>query len=357
MISEYNKLCGILSCGVLFLTDSCEGLWKNPGYHPKIPRDLLIEYSRMSFDESIFNRHKDSVSSCLLSDRYRIPVEQLVSRHCGRSWIVTDFTDMDEFSSHPSAILSDGDYSVFVKLSEAKHGLDQFQVELAGLQILNERSGILIPTPIDIVSVDNGVILVLEAVQSVERTPNHWREIGRSLARIHQVKGNICGFERQGYFGPLYQDNRPIRDWLTFFIERRLWPRFMGAIDSGHLPTAMIRQIEKLIMRLPDLCIPEVQPTLLHGDAQQNNFISTTLGAMVIDPAVYFGNPEMDLAYMDYFQAVPEDVFSGYREILPIDSGFGGRRDLWRVPGYLAVIEVEGSSFLPLLAAAVKKYL
>ncbi len=65
-----------------------------------------------------------------------------------------------------------------------------------------------------------------------------------------------------------------------------------------------------------------------HGDAQQNNFISTDRGAVVIDPAVYYGNPEMDLAYVDYFQAVPDDVLDGYRDELPIDAGFRERRDL-----------------------------
>ena len=74
-------------------------------------------------------------------------------------------------------------------------------------------------------------------------------------------------------------------------------------------------------------------PTLLHGDAQQNNFVSTEEGAVVIDPAIYFGNPEMDLAFIDYFQPVPDDVFDGYRDELPIDPGFWARRDLWRVWG------------------------
>lgn len=146
-------------------------------------------------------------------------------------------------------------------------------------------------------------------------------------------------------------------DWLSFFVERRLWPRLVGAIDSGNLPTETIRQLEKLILRLPELSIPEAVPTLLHGDAQQNNFISTVRGAMVIDPAAYFGHPEMDLAYIDYFQPVPEDVFLGYQEVLPIDPGFDERRDIWRIPGYLAVIEVEGASFLDRLTGALMKYI
>jgi fructosamine-3-kinase len=95
----------------------------------------------------------------------------------------------------------------------------------------------------------------------------------------------------------------------------------------------------------------------LHGDAQQNNFISTEDGAVVIDPAVYYGHPEMDLAYLDYFQPVPGDLFHGYKEEMPIDPGFAERRDLWRVYGYLACVEVEGAPYLPLLTDAVRKYL
>lgn len=284
-------------------------------------------------------------------------IEQVVSEHRGRNWIFKDFKDMNEISSHPSAILSDGSFSVFVKLSSAMNGLEQFELEIKGLQLLSELSGVLTPAPLGNIPVEGGVIMILEGIPEVKRTPRQWREIGQTLARIHQVKGEQFGLENHCYFGPLYQDNRFMDDWLSFYAERRLWPRLMGAINSGHLPSEAIRQVEKLVLRLPELCGPEVTPTLVHGDAQQNNFISTEEGAVVIDPAVYYGHPEMDLAYLDYFRPVPEDVFTGYREVMPIDPRFAERRDLWRVYGYLACIEVEGAPYLPLLTDAVRKYL
>lgn len=298
-----------------------------------------------------------SLNFALLADPLRVPVEQHVSQHIGKRWTVRDFRDMKEFSSHPAAILSDGSYSVFIKLSQAANGLEQFETELAGLKYLSELSGVLTPSAIGNVQVEGGVMMVLEAVHATERTAKRWRQIGQALAQIHQIRGNQFGLETHCYFGPLYQDNRPLSDWPAFYAERRLWPRFMGAINSGNLPTDVIRQVEKLILRVPELCGPEIVPTLLHGDAQQNNFISTEPGAVVIDPAVYYGNPEMDLAYIDYFQPVPDDVFAGYQEAMPIDPGFLERRDLWRVYGYLAAVEVEGPGHLSKLTAAVQKYL
>lgn len=293
----------------------------------------------------------------LARDPLRTPVEQVVSEHIGRHWTIKEARDMTEFACHPSAILSDDSYSVFAKFSEAANGFEQFEIELAGLQLLAERAGVLTPTPVGIIPVSGGSILLLETVRAVERAPRHWRQIGQALARIHQIKGVRFGLERNGYFGPLYQDNTLMSDWTTFYAERRLWPGLRLAVDSGNLPPALIPQVEKLIARLPELCGPACVPTLLHGDAQQNNFISTDRGAVVIDPAIYYGNPEMDLAYIDYFQCVPEEVFEGYQELLPIDPGFWQRRDLWRVWGYLAAVTVEGRGYLNLLAKAVQKYL
>jgi protein-ribulosamine 3-kinase len=306
---------------------------------------------------------QDQISPVLLArEPLRGAVEAVVSEHIQRKWAVKNARDMTEFACHPSAILSDGDYSVFAKFSEATNGIEQFEIELAGLRLLSERAGVLIPTPIGIIpvttgSVAGGSILVMEAVQAVEREPRHWRQIGQALACIHKIKGERFGLERHGYFGPLYQDNTPTSDWPTFYAERRLLPGLKMAVDSGNLPRDFIPRVEKVIARLPELCGPEVTPTLIHGDAQQNNFISSEEGVVVIDPAVYYGHPEMDLAYIDYFQEVPEDVFDGYREELPIDPGFWERRDLWRIWGYLACVTVEGAGCLDRLAKALQKYL
>mgnify|MGYP002388331090 CR=1 FL=1 len=289
-------------------------------------------------------------------DPLRLQVERAVSAHLGRRWAVSHARDLADFACHPAAILSDGSFAVFAKFSDAANGAEQFEIELAGLRFLSEQSGVSIPTPVGIFSVPGGCILILEAVQAVERTACHWRKIGQTLARIHRIQGDQFGFKTQGYFGPLYQDNTPMSDWLTFYAERRLLPGLRLAFDSGHLPLDVLRGVEKLIKRLPELSGPEVLPTLLHGDAQQNNFISAEMGTVVIDPAVYFGHPEMDLAYIDYFQPVPEAVFEGYQAELPIDPGFWERRDLWRIWGYLAAVTVEGPVHLGRLTGALQKY-
>ena len=176
------------------------------------------------------------ITGQLTRNSHRIPVERAVTAHIGRRWTVEDARDMSDFASHPAAILSDGSYSVFAKFSEAANGFEQFQIELAGLQLLSDRAGVLTPAPIGVIPVPQGSILILEAVRTVDRAPRHWRQIGQALAQIHAVKWDRFGLEMHSYFGSLHQDNTPMSDWATFYAERRLLPGLRLAIDSGNMP-------------------------------------------------------------------------------------------------------------------------
>jgi fructosamine-3-kinase len=97
-----------------------------------------------------------------------------------------------------------------------------------------------------------------------------------------------------------------------------------------------------------------VSPSLLHGGAQRTPS-SPRRRRGAIDPAVHFGNPEVDRTH-HYFKHFPADVFDGYRDVRPIDPGFGERRSLWRIFAYLAVVTVAGARYLPELVSALDEY-
>ncbi|MCC6191742.1 MAG: hypothetical protein IT318_22155 [Anaerolineales bacterium] len=74
-----------------------------------------------------------------------------------------------------------------------------------GLRRPSQQAGVLTPAALGTLTVAAGTLLVLETVEAVDRKPRDWRQGGPSLARIHQVKGDQCGLETQGFFGPLYK--------------------------------------------------------------------------------------------------------------------------------------------------------
>jgi fructosamine-3-kinase len=293
----------------------------------------------------------------LLTGAYRIPIEQCVSDYLGRVWRVTGVQDKADEASHPAAILSDETGAVFVKLGEGRLARDQLKQELAGLRLLTERGGALTPAVIGNIPVEGGALVVMEAVQVIQRERAHWRQIGAALAQLHRARGDQFGLETHCYWGSLYQNNSPLLDWPEFFWERRLAPRLRAAIDSGRLPFDLVPKVETLRDRLPSLCGPKVEPSLLHGDAHQNNFLSTARGPFMIDPSVYYGHPEIDLAHVDFFAPVSDELFRGYQALAPLDPGFQNRRDLWRIPTWLAMVQVAGPQHLNDLTAALQPYL
>ena len=219
----------------------------------------------------------------LMKEKIISQIETLVSNYLNRSWKVKSWKDLNYYASHPCAILSDKDYSVFVKLSKASNARDQFECEVDDLEVIRDLSEVKTPFTIGVINLESYSLLVLEAVEEVKRDSYHWRDIGRSLAKLHKIKSDDFGFKRHGYFGPLYLDNRPMKDWPTFYAERRILPYLKMAVDSGNLPEKMISKVEKLVTKLPEICGPEVEPSLLHGDAQQNNYISTEEETFFID--------------------------------------------------------------------------
>jgi fructosamine-3-kinase len=306
----------------------------------------------------------------LLDAHVRYSIERAATEYLGRTWTCTSFTNLNDQASHPAGILHGRQLSVFAKLGAGVDVVEQFTSELAGLDFVRQHAALATPTPVGsgVLALENRCLLLFEALRErlpAARTRADWRAIGRTLAILHQVHADAFGISGVGgFFGPLRQDNRPTTSnrWAEFYAERRVRPRLRAAVDAGSVPMNVAVDVERLLERLPALGGPEPRPSLLHGDAQQHNFVSTDAGAVVIDAAPYFGHPELDLALVDYFDPVPDDVFNAYQEIVPIDPGFAERRELWRIFAYLAVVTVEGHEpfgrrILSRLAEALRTHL
>lgn len=299
-------------------------------------------------------------------------IERAASAHRGRPWAADGFTDLNARAAHPAGIVHGVPFSVFAKLADGPGGHTQFAAELNGLDLISRLAAVRTPTPVVTGMVSTGArwLLLTEALPEragAARTPEDYRAIGYSLAALHQVSADRFGLtDFDGCFGPIPQDNRPVASdhWADFYAERRLEPLLRLAVDSGNLPTGLGAAAGRLIGRLrndTDLAGQEPRPSLLHGDAQQNNFICTPGGAAVIDVTPYFGHPEIDLAQLDFFDPIPPALLDAYRQIRPIDAGFEERRELWRIFTYLAVIAVAGRpsigrQFTTHLAEALGRY-
>lgn len=231
-----------------------------------------------------------------------------------------------------------------------------FGLEAHGLGWLGVPDGPRVPA---VLAVSDGdpAFIALEFVPSGERSAATDATVGRRLAALHRSGAPTFGLERDNLLATIVQPNAKLATWHDFLVERRLLPFTQLATDAGHLPVSLQRAIGHLANQCADLAGPDEAPSRLHGDLWSGNLLIDTAGEPVlIDPAVYGGHREMDLAMMRLFGGFRPGVFDAYDEAFPRADGFEDRVALNQVVPLLAHVILFGAGYVSQLAAAVGRY-
>src|SRR5690606_26877403 len=140
--------------------------------------------------------------------------------------------------------------------------------------------------------------------------------LGHGLAKLHQTIGESFGLEYDNFVGLLPQTNKPASSWIAFYRDHRIRPQLDIANKKGRLTAERRRYAERMLDRLNHWIDDDaVKPSLIHGDLWAGNWISTVDGPALIDPAVYYGDREMDLAMASLFGGFPPSFFRSYHDM------------------------------------------
>ncbi len=178
------------------------------------------------------------------------------------------------------------------------------------------------------------------------------------LAALHGISGPAFGFDEDTVIGPLPQPNPWRARWLDLFAEQRLL--YMGriALDSGHLPPATFGKLERFCRRLERFIEEPRAASLIHGDLWGGNvLVRDGRIAAFVDPAIYFADAEIELAFATLFSTFGEAFFARYRELRPIAPGFfEARRDIYNLYPLLVHTALFGGPYAGSVAAILKRY-
>ncbi|MCL4742795.1 MAG: fructosamine kinase family protein [Phycisphaerales bacterium] len=153
------------------------------------------------------------------------------------------------------------------------------------------------------------------------------RDAAGLLADLHSVRGPSFGLDRDTLIGGLPQPNGPSDSWVAFYAERRLLHMGREALAHGGIDSGVMRRVESLCGRLGEIIDEPPHPSLLHGDVWGGNVIARSgRVAAFIDPAIYHGHPEVELAFITLFNTFGRAFFERYAELRPLDEGFWDRR-------------------------------
>lgn len=252
---------------------------------------------------------------------------------------------------------------IFMK-SNAKKNLSFFTVEAAGLAAI-ARTGAIGTPKLLCTGTDEGrggsSFLLMEWLQGGSRLTRYWETFARQLAAMHQapagefITGGKYGFDHDNYIGAGEQVNTARDSWITFFRDCRLEPQFKRA---GHyLGAADRKKAERLLEHLDDFLVEPEKPSLLHGDLWSGNVITgNDRKAWLIDPAVYVGHAEADIAMTELFGGFSPEFYAAYRETGLLQPGYERRRDLYNLYHMLNHLNLFGRSYLSSVRRIVDEY-
>lgn len=171
--------------------------------------------------------------------------------------------------------------------------------------------------------------------------------LGRGLAALHQHTQPAYGWQHENYIGSLAQANGETADWVAFYRDRRIGFQMELAAKKGHMPTRRGRQLERLMARLDEWIDPtQVRPALLHGDLWGGNYMAGPNGEPVlIDPAVYYGDREVELAFTELFGGFSSTFYAAYNEIWPLSAGYRARKKLYQLYPLMVHLNLFGEGY------------
>ncbi len=245
---------------------------------------------------------------------------------------------------------------LFVK--HAPQHQDMFTKEANGLNELRKSNTLRIP---DVLFADSE-LLILEylPVSSPADREHFFSRFGGAFAGLHRHTSDRFGFAEDNYIGSTPQKNLPAsHSWKEFFFVNRLEDQVRRAENNGYndkyilsLVHSVERSIDKLI---PDDGEP---PALLHGDLWSGNFLCVDGDIpAVIDPAVYYGHREADLAMTLLFGGFHPSFYKAYNEEYPLNDEWERRMELYKLYHLFNHLNLFGESYYRQVYDTLKRIL
>ena len=247
---------------------------------------------------------------------------------------------------------------LFIKTRKGLAG-DAYRTEADGLRWLAEGRALRIPKVVAQSGPEDPVaFLALEHMARTAPALDHDDRLGDGLAALHAAGAPGFGYVHDNWIGSLPQSNRTHETWSAFYAEARVLPLVRRAIDDGRAPASWAALADRLAARLPELAGPPEPPARLHGDLWSGNVITDSRGQPVlIDPAVYGGHREVDLAMLALFGGLSPRVVAAYEARTPLAAGWKARTRLWQIYPLLVHTLLFRGSYVDAAEAAMRAYL
>jgi protein-ribulosamine 3-kinase len=292
-----------------------------------------------------------AIPSILASD-----LEKLITQREGRPCRMIAFEPTGGGSINYTGKISLTHGEFFIKWNDREKFPDMLFTEAKGLELLANATDLQVPIVIACGESGPFQYLMLSYIESSTRQNNYWEKLASGIANVHRTNALTYGLGYSNYIGSLPQSNLETASWTNFFISERLEKQVQLAVRNGRCESEMRMHFNRLYEKLGQYLIEE-KPCLVHGDLWSGNVVVSESGTPVlIDPAVYFGNREMDLAMSKLFGGFDPDFYRMYANCYPLENGLNERIEIYNLYPLLVHLNLFGGSYYQQIMDVLRRF-
>lgn len=257
--------------------------------------------------------------------------------------------------NHNQGIQLDTSEGLFFLKMNFEHERDILSKEASGLNLLQQSTFLKIPKTFGTGRIEDYNYLLSEFIPTGRSQMDYWENLGLGLAHLHLSDASSFGLEEDNFIASIPQKNQFNSSWSEFFIQMRLEPLVGKAYFDQLIPLNFLKKFQEIYPKIESI-FPIEKPALLHGDLWSGNVLITGEGQpCLIDPAVYYGHREMDLAFSKLFGGFDSAFYESYESVFPLASGFDQRIGIYNLYPLLVHLNLFGTSYLSGIERTVNK--
>ena len=244
----------------------------------------------------------------------------------------------------------------FLKLNGDINAVKMFQTEAYGLQLIRETNTIKTPKVLACNTFQDASFLLMEFIESKPATSEDFENLGNQLSHLHNNTSAHFGLNQDNFIGSLPQSNKSNISWVDFYATERLLWQLRFAKQKQLLSDNECPPIQK-IKDVLEYLFTDIKPVLLHGDLWSGNYLISKDGTpYLIDPAVYYGHHEVDIAMTKLFSGFGDSFYDAYDSNFKRDENTANRMEIYQLYYLLVHLNLFGRSYYGSVVSILKKY-
>ncbi len=233
---------------------------------------------------------------------------------------------------------------------------EMHKAEANGLKELSKPNIIRVP---EITYWDNS-FLIIEFIREGKSKKDFFEIFGKQFAKLHKFTSDKFGFIEDNFCGNTIQKNTPTNDdWIDFYFTNRLLFQYKLAEKNNYVTEELKTKFLLLEKRIKQILAADYEkPSLLHGDLWGGNYLIDEYGnPCLIDPAVYYGNREADLAMTKLFGGFNSDFYKAYQVEFPLQNDWQYRENIYKLYHIFNHLNLFGMTYYNQVLFLIKSYL